>query len=61
MIDVSNTMAKDQKWNGKSCSDTGMFYPADLKSVYYKYYKPSEGLVHWADWKEEEDAIAIIR
>ena len=54
-------LAKDQEWGVKRCLYTGMFYPEELKLVYYKDNTPFEGLVHWKDWEEEGDGIAIIR
>ena len=44
-------LAKDQEWSGTSCLDTDMFYPTELKLVYYKYNTPFAGFVHWIDWK----------
>ena len=42
-------IAKDQEWDGMSCLEVGMFYPAELESVYYKDNKTIEGLARLLD------------
>ena len=54
-------VAKDKEWGGKRCLYDNVFYPAELKSVFYKDNKPFEGCVHWVDWKKKGDGINIIR
>ena len=54
-----NVLTKYREWDGKSCLNTDIFYPAELKSVYCKDNKPFEVLVRWADCEGEGDWIDI--
>ena len=44
-------LVKDQEWGGKLYLDTDTFYPAELKSLYYKDNEYFEELVYWTDWE----------